>query len=158
MPTCHLRWNRVSMTAGLSPVACKFQTITKINSWHRCYSYPPHPTAPSSPSSAYNKGFLLSLSLFEKEWNSCQPRASSGSSTDLLVWFLLSPLPFSMETVNMPTCIYVCKEDSSAEHMGSGPAASRLCSQEGHGLATQDYTNLAQGGGSLSRDTLTNTP
>lgn len=36
----------------------------------------------------------------------------NGIPVDLLVWFLLSPLPFSMETVSMPICIYVYKEDS----------------------------------------------
>lgn len=37
--------------------------------------------------------------------------------------------------------------------MGNGPAASRLCSQEGgkRGLATQDYTSLAQGGAAFLR-------
>lgn len=47
MPTCHLPWNCVSMTASLSHVACDLQTITKINSWHSCHSHPLHPSTPS---------------------------------------------------------------------------------------------------------------
>lgn len=104
--------------------------------------------------------FLLSFSLFEKARNSCHPRASSGTSTDLLVWFLLSPLPFSMETVSMPSCISVCKEDWAQNiwAVDQQPPGCVPRKVEKRGLATQDYTSLAQGAGSLSQGTLSNTP
>lgn len=61
-------------------------------------------------------------------------------------WFLLSPLPFSMEMVGTPTCESLCREYTAQMLWAVDQQVPGCVSQGGskHGLTTQNHTSLAQ--------------